>query len=169
MLILFVSLQVIFDMVHSSENINSCAGCFAQNWNWVSWQCDVNCNVQTSKYGEFCVVPCEIHTNRSPILYYHLLCINFHWNQWKISEGKNYIDGSTCCRYMLLFLSIENNRNNNAINLLVLVNPPVLKSIKSFINIFTLNCVLTWVKGDVTLMTDLKWYEDQQWGITKFG
>ena len=49
---LFVSLHVIFDNVHSSKNIASCAGCFARQWNWESWQCDVNCNVQTSKYGE---------------------------------------------------------------------------------------------------------------------
>ena len=35
-----------------SQNIN-CATCFSQKWEWSSWQCDVNCNVDKSPYGRW--------------------------------------------------------------------------------------------------------------------
>ena len=50
---------VIFTLVLTVVNSNqgnkivNCANCFAQNWEWSSWQCDVNCNVETSPYGLF--------------------------------------------------------------------------------------------------------------------
>ena len=39
----------------SGSDIVDCAGCFAQKWNWASWQCDVHCDVQTSKYGKWLI------------------------------------------------------------------------------------------------------------------
>ena len=39
----------------SGPDVVNCAGCFAQNWNWASWQCDVHCDVETSKYGKYSV------------------------------------------------------------------------------------------------------------------
>ena len=36
----------------SGSDIVNCAGCFAQKWNWASWQCDVHCDVKISKYGK---------------------------------------------------------------------------------------------------------------------
>ena len=34
------------------SDVINCAGCFAQKWNWASWQCDVHCDVKVSKYGK---------------------------------------------------------------------------------------------------------------------
>ena len=33
------------------NQVVNCANCFAQKWEWSSWQCDVNCNVEASPYG----------------------------------------------------------------------------------------------------------------------
>ena len=57
-LVLFLIIQGILDEVCSADNpdVFSCSGCFAQRWNWASWQCDTRCNVQTSKYGQYLMV-----------------------------------------------------------------------------------------------------------------
>ena len=60
-LILFVHIvPLVFNSgsISGSDVIN-CAGCFAQNWNWASWQCDVHCDVKVSKYGKWLVTKQE--------------------------------------------------------------------------------------------------------------
>ena len=39
----------------SGADVINCAGCFAQKWNWASWQCEVHCDVKVSKYGKWWV------------------------------------------------------------------------------------------------------------------
>ena len=51
-LIVFTLMLLAQRIYGSGSDVVNCAGCFAQKWNWASWQCDVHCNVQTSKYGK---------------------------------------------------------------------------------------------------------------------
>ena len=100
-LALFIVTQSVFYEVYSTDGSDvSCSGCFGQKWDSDSWQCEVNCDVENSKYGKALweYGPKTIHLYMTKIL--SKCC----WSQLGRSTGSEMVSRIQGHRLRFLFI-----------------------------------------------------------------
>ena len=55
---------------NQGNQVGTCANCFAQNWEFPSWQCDVHCDVSKSPYGKYFVLSITSCCGYLPLCHY---------------------------------------------------------------------------------------------------